>query len=396
MSDDNPARPVMPAPLHYHNAAPTPFFECTHTENCLYSGPYSGRMVFVSFGDDPQERYWNLRQKVVLYNVPEHPLEIAGADAERLLNKVFVRDISKIRPGRCTYAIACLPDGGILMDGILMRIEQNKFWYVLANGEIFTWLVAHGMGMDVTVSDPQSWVLQVGGPRSMKVLDAACDGGAPDPFAYFAVTECTMGGQPLYLSRTGWTSELSWEIYTRDPDVDGPALWNHILKAGEPQEIITTGLDSMNIRRMEAGILDNKSDFDTSMTPFEAGLGKFVDLGKDDFIGKAALLEADRRCRLFGLKCDAAAPSRLAPVTQGGVAVGKITTSAWSPYLGHGTGYVRFDEAGDWAGATVSVTDDAGDTHDAEVIELPFYDPDKRISRGLDTTIPDGPRATTA
>ncbi|HJO05528.1 MAG TPA: aminomethyltransferase family protein, partial [Acidobacteriota bacterium] len=387
--------PRATAPLHYHRADPTPFFQCMDGPETVYAGPYSGRMVLVSVGDDPQERYWNLRQKVVLYNVPEHPIEIAGPDAERLLNKVFVRDITKLKPGRCGYGIACLPDGGILMDGILMRVEADRFWYVLADGEIFTWLVAHGMGMDVTVSDPQSWVLQVGGPRSLEVLDAACDGGAPDPFAYFAVTECTMGGQPLYLSRTGWTSEVGWEVYTRDPEVDGPALWNHILEAGKAQEIITTGLDSMNIRCIEAGILDNGSDFDTSMTPYQAGIGKFVDMNKDDFIGKEALAAADRRPLLFGIRCPTAAPSGVSPVTQGDTEVGTITTGAWSPYLGHGTGYVRFHEAGDWLGAAVSVSDVEGQMHVAEVVELPFYDPEKRISRGLDTAIPEGPLAVT-
>ena len=380
-----------PVPMQAFGIDPTPFFECTSGPETLYGGPYSGRLVLISVGDDPQERYWNLRQKVVLYNVPEHPIEIAGPDAERLLNKVFVRDISKLKPGRCGYAIACYPDGGIMMDGILMRLGPDRFWYVLANGEIFNWLMAHGMDMDVTVSDLESWVLQVGGPRSMEVLESACDGGAPDPFAYFAVTECTMGGQSLYLSRTGWTSELGWEIYTRDPDVDGPALWDHILKAGEAQGIITTGLDSMNIRRIEAGILDNLTDMDSSMTPYQAGIGKFVDLSKHDFIGKDVLAEADRRTLIFGVKCPTAAPSGVSPVLRGGNPVGKITASAWSPYLGHGTGYVRFYEPSEWSGTMVSVSDENGQMHDAEVVSLPFYDPEKKISRGLDTSIPEGP-----
>ena len=318
-------------------------------------------------------------------------LDLSRVERENRLDGF--REISyKITPRIGTYVA---DHGRAALSVTYMRVEADRFWYVLADGEIFTWLVAHGMGMDVTVSDPQSWVLQVGGPRSLEVLDAACDGGAPDPFAYFAVTECTMGGQPLYLSRTGWTSEVGWEVYTRDPEVDGPALWNHILEAGKAQEIITTGLDSMNIRCIEAGILDNGSDFDTSMTPYQAGIGKFVDMNKDDFIGKEALAAADRRPLLFGIRCPTAAPSGVSPVTQGDTEVGTITTGAWSPYLGHGTGYVRFHEAGDWLGAAVSVSDVEGQMHVAEVVELPFYDPEKRISRGLDTAIPEGPLAVT-
>ncbi len=81
---------------------------------------------------------------------------------------------------------------------------------------------------------------------------------------------------------------------------------------------------------------------------------------------------------------------------QGGNPVGTITTGAWSPYLGHGTGYVRFKEPGGWLGATVSVSDDDGQMHDAEVVALPFYDPEKKISRGLDTRVPAGPIAAEA
>ena len=368
--------------------ARTPFFPCTYTPQTVYS-VYSGRIAIEAIGDDPVANYWKLRREAVLYDVPEHPIEIAGPDAERLLNRVFVRDISKLKPGRANYAIACLPDGGIMMDGVLMRLDEDRYWYVLANGEFFSWVMALGLEMDVTVSDPDSWVLQVQGPRSLEVLDAACDGGAPDPFSFFAVTECTMGGQPLVLSRTGWTGELGWEVYTTVSDVDGPALWNHILAAGKNFEMVGTAMDSMETRRIEAGILSNGNDMTRAENPFQAGLGKFVDLDKTDFIGKQALEVADRRLLLYGIRSTNAVP--YGQVMVDGCQVGRVTAGAWSPFLQQGIGFALFGEPGEWFGKQVEVQDLEGAFHFGEIVSLPFYDADRNIPRGLDRTIPDIP-----
>lgn len=365
--------------------ARTPFFPCTRTPETVYS-VYSGRLAIEAMGDDPVANYWKLRREAVLYDVPEHPIEISGPDAERLLNKVFVRDISKLKTGRANYAIACYPDGGIMMDGVLMRLADDRFWYVLANGEFFSWVMALGLEMDVTVSDPDSWVLQVQGPRSLEVLDVACDGAAPDPFKFFAVTECSMGGQPLWLSRTGWTGELGWEVYTTESGVDGPALWDHILEAGKSFDMVGTAMDSMESRRIEAGILSNGNDMTRSQNPFQAGLGKFVDMEKADFIGKQALETADRRLLLYGIKSPRAAPFGQALVD--GRRVGQVRVGAWSPFLEHGIGFVLFDEPREWLGKQVEVQDHEGAPQAGEIVSLPFYDAEKQIPRGLDRNIP--------
>ena len=368
--------------------ARTPFFECTYTPKTVYS-VYSGRLAVESIGDDPVANYWKLRREAVLYDVPEHPLEIAGPDAERLLDRVFTRDLSKLRPDRASYAIACFPNGGIMMDGVLLRLSCDRFFYVLANGEFFNWLVAHAMGLDVTVRDPDSWVLQVQGPRSLEVLDAACDEGAPAPFSFFAVARCRMGGQPLILSRTGWTGELGFEVYTLDKKPDGPGLWNHLLEAGQQFGMVGSGMDSMEIRRIEAGILSNGNDMTPAINPFQAGLGKFVDMSKPDFIGKRALETADQRSLLHGVQCSEAEPR--GAVLRGGVEIGRITAGAWSPSLQRGIGYALLAEPGEWLGVKVSVHDPHGHQRPAEIVSLPFYDPEKRISRGLDRSIPELP-----
>ena len=115
----------------------------------------------------------------------------------------------------------------------------------------------------------------------------------PEPFGYFAVARVSFGGQEVVITRTGYTNELGWEFYT-EPHHDADALWAHLEAAGEPHGMEIFGLDAMNIRRIEAGILNAGSDFNTSTTPYDAGLGRFVDEDKGDFIGKSALKSASR------------------------------------------------------------------------------------------------------
>ena len=144
----------------------------------------------------------------------------------------------------------------------------------------------------------------------------------------------------------------------------------------------------MDIRRIEAGILNNLSDMDETMNPYQAGIGGFVDLRKPDFIGKAALEQADRGLLLHGLKCPAGEPLIDGEVMAGGRAIGRVTAAAWSPLLKCGTAIVRLGKADDAAAAALSVRVRDGAMQPATLVELPMYDKDKAIPRGTDTAVP--------
>ena len=355
-------------------------------------GLYANRFYPLSLakkGDDTDglADYWRLRRGVMLYDVPEKPLEIVGPDAIPLLEHIFTRKIGSLKEGRARYAIACTPQGGILMDGVLMRLGENHFWYVQANGPFESWLLAHAAGHDVTIRDPKSWVLQIQGPRALDVLRAAAASDETlGSFGYFHVGRFNFGGQDLLVSRTGWTGELGFEIYSR-PETDHLALWDHLMEKGRPFDLTFGSLESMGIRRIEAGILDNGTDIDTDMTPFAAGLGSFVNFGKPDFVGRAALLAADRQPLLFGLRAKSGTPLADCVVVYAGETVGRITAGGWSPTLETGIGYVRFQQAchfaESWLDQEVSLIDRAGQSHAATVVALPFYDAEKKIPRGL-------------
>nr|WP_281414315.1 aminomethyltransferase family protein [Pseudohalocynthiibacter aestuariivivens] len=347
-------------------------------------GVYAGRSYPIDLGDDPSKMYWILRRQSVMYDVPERPVEISGPEVVPFLEKVFARHIATLKEGRGRYAIACTPQGGVFMDGVLFRLSDNRFWYVQPDGALVPWLIAHSGGFDVTISDPKSRVLQIQGPTSPAVIAAATEGAITDAFKYFHAGFFDIGGQRLFVSRTGWTGELGYEIYTQGEATDCPRLWDHLIEAGKPHGMEFSTISSMEIRRIEAGILDNLTDFDWTMTPFGAGLGPFIDVDKLDFIGREALLAADRRTVLFGLKCPNAIPRMDDIAAENGVRLGRITAGVWSPYLDCGIGYVRFDSAKDWVGQSLTLCAPDGGKHECEVVSLPFYDSEKRIPRGLD------------
>jgi glycine cleavage system aminomethyltransferase T len=351
-------------------------------------GVYAGRYYSVFNGEDVEADYWALRRKAVLYDVPERPVEISGPDSEALLERVFARRVCNLKEGRGRYALACTPRGGLFMDGILFRLGSNRFWYVQPDGALEAWLLAHSNGLDVQITDPHSRVLQIQGPASPEIMKQATGGAIDQRMGYFHSGFFEIAGQRVYVSRTGWTGELGYEVYTQGESTDCGRLWDHLLETGKPHGMVAGSNSSMAIRRIEAGILDSGTDFDMTMTPFAAGLGAFVDLDKADFVGRMALLDADRRTRLYGLKCPDSAPGYRCAIADGDQIVGHVTAGAWSPHLRTGIGYARFKSAGDWAGRKLSIRAADSRTHACEIVELPFFDKEKLIPRGLGKETP--------
>lgn len=365
-------------PYHLHERPMGPHY-------CLYNR----RHMAVCFdAQDVVDGYWRLRQQAAVLHTGELPLEFKGPDAERLLDRLFTKDITKLKVGRCGYGLACYEDGGLIVDGVLLRLAEDRFWYAQADGDFYSWARAHGAGLDVQISDPDVFVSQVQGPNALKILEAASDTGLPERFGYFAVARVPLGGQEVVITRTGYTNELGWEFYT-EPHHDADALWAHLKAAGAPYGITLFGLDSMNIRRIEAGILNAGSDFNATTTPYAVGLGRFVDEDKADFIGKTALATAARDVRLFGIKCPAGEPRIAGEVRVDGARIGQVTAAAHSPYLGHGIGIALLDNAGPGPGTAVEVGCRDGDLRAAELVEMPFYDKLAEIPRGKRIDIPE-------
>jgi len=364
------------------HCAKSPWFSRTWSEDAFYS-EYAGRLVLQSLGNDTVEEYWDLRKSVGLFDVPERPVEIRGRDAVRFLNRAFTRPVDKLRVGRGSYGLLCHRDGGMVCDGILFRLSDDRFWYVHADADVYLWLSALAVDYKVEIHDPGSWVLQIQGPKSLQVLAKACDGGVLDEFRYFDAFEGAMGGQPVLVSRTGWTAELGFEVYNMDAAVDGPALWDHLIAAGAEFGMRGSSQMAMNIRRIEAGILNYATDMDWHTTPYDMGLGAFVDLDSRDFVGRDALRDATRATRFSGFKCESRKIPYGAALMSSGQAIGRVTAYEISPYLECGVGFALFESASGLDYSAISVSDRAGEPCPIELVDLPFYDAEKNIPRGL-------------
>ena len=364
------------------SAVRSPWFKATRDLTTAY-GDHDGRLTPVTFERPIAEEYRVLRTKAGIFDVPEVPLEIRGPDAGAFLDYVFTRPVSTVAVDRGRYGLMCHHGGGIACDGVVFRLAEDWFWYVHADRDVFTWLQALKPGYDVEIRDPGAWAIQIQGPISLEILDACVDGGAPEGFKYYHARQVTMGGQPVLISRTGWTAELGFEVYNMDPHVDGMALWSHLMAAGRPHGMEILSTYAMNPRRIEAGIMNYGTDMGWDTTPFDLGLGAFVDFGHD-FVGLDALQSADQSPRFSGFVTEAKDIKWRSPVFAGPDPVGRVKAFEASPTLGTGIGYVLFENADAMTADAFTVKDRTGDKHSLTLHQLPFFDPDKRIPRGLE------------
>jgi glycine cleavage system aminomethyltransferase T len=374
------ARTMLPHPLSFQELDHDP-------EYILYNGRLTPNRLTNATDD---EMYWKVRREVILRHTGELPIEISGPDAEALLNRVFTRDVGRVRPGRCSYQFACYHDGGMITDGVLLRLSKDRFWMAQADGDLFNWYKAHAEGLDVRISDPDVWISQIQGPRALDVLDAVVDGAAPEPFRYFDCAEVRIAGQPCVISRSGFTNELGWEVYLL-PDTDVRAIGEHILSVGEQYGMIITGTPVFQARRIEAGLLNAGSDFDATTTPFDAGLGAFVEFNNSDFVGRAALEAASRECRTWGMRVKGGVARLGWHIFKDGKVVGRVCSSSYSPYQDCGVCIVRMDDPIHGPGTKVEVTAMDDQRHGAELCTVPMYDTDRLIPRGKLVDIPDRP-----
>ena len=367
-------------PVYLGSHSLSPFHDCYSNADSVLRFA-AGRPFLHDNGEDPESAYWALRRHAALFDVPERPVVICGRDAVPFLERLCTRRFANLAIGRCRYALMCTHDGGLFMDGVVLRLSEDKFWFVQPDGELDAWLLAHRKGYDVRITDPDSRVLQLQGPKSFAIMRDLSEGTINRSLPYFGCGSFPLGGQKVLVSRTGWTGELGYEIYTSGAATDCPRLWGDLMRCGAPHGLVFGAMRSINIRRIEAGILDSGSDFDKTLLPGDVGLDRFVDRMNEKFIGREPVLAAPGGNRLFGLRTpsvDLAAGDR---VYSGGKKVAHVTTAARSPHFDAAIGYARFYRTGDWVRQDLLVRSIHGEDAPCEILSLPFYDKAKRLPR---------------
>ena len=364
----------------------SPFFDATVRWGAAGFSVYNHMYIPRDFGD-PVANFWNLVNAATLSDVAvERQVEITGPDAARLTQLLTPRDLSQCAVGQCKYVLITNAAGGILNDPVLLRLGENHFWLSLADSDILLWAqgVAVTSGMEVEICEPDVSPLQLQGPNSGKIMQALF-GPKIDELRYYWLDEYELDGIPLIVSRTGWSSELGYEIYLRDGS-RGDELWERIMAAGKPFELAPGHTSS--IRRIEAGMLSYHSDMDIHTNPFELGLGRLVDLEMEaDFIGKAALSAIARKgvSRLqVGLEIDGdplpGPNTEYWPITVDGERAGQVTSAVYSPRLRSNIALAMVQIGHSSIDTRVEVVMPA-ENRAAKVVPKPFYDPRKNLPK---------------
>ncbi|QDG78456.1 glycine cleavage T C-terminal barrel domain-containing protein [Labrenzia sp. PHM005] len=363
----------------------SPYFEATVRWGAKAFSVYNHMYIPRDFGD-PEQNFWNLVKDAILCDVAvERQVEITGPDAAAFVQKLTPRNLSSMAVGQCKYILITNADGGIINDPILLRLGENHFWISISDSDVLLWAqgVALNSGLDVSISEPDVAPLQLQGPKSGTIMQALFGQEIMD-LRYYWHREVELDGIPLIVSRTGWSSELGYELFLRDGSRGGE-LWEKIMAAGAPLGLKPGHTSS--IRRIEGAMLSYHADADLQTNPFELGLDRLVDLSMDaDFIGKAALQrirDAGVARKQVGLVIGGA-PLRgpnttFWAVRKDGEAIGKVTSAVYSPRLQQNIALAMISADCDRLGAELQIDIPEGPER-AVIVEKPFYDPRKMIA----------------
>ena len=346
---------------------------------------YNHMYIPRDFGD-PRQNFWYLVNDAILCDVSvERQVQIKGPDAAKFTQFLCCRDLSKCQVGQCKYVLITDQDGGIINDPILLKLAEDRFWLSISDSDVLLWArgVAVNSGMDVDISEPDVSPLQLQGPKSRDVLRAAF-GDAPTELKYYRFMEFDWDGVPLIISRTGWSSELGYEIFLRD-GTQGEKLWEHLMAVGGPLGLKPGHTSS--IRRIEAGMLSYHADMTLANNPYEMGMGRLVDLDMEaDFISKAALTLIKERGvsqQLVGLEIDGdpfvGSNDFFWPILKEGVKVGTVTSAIYSPRLQKNIALAMIIIDHTASGRVLQV-DKLSETRACTVVPIPFYDPKKSLA----------------
>ena len=363
----------------------SPYFDATVRWGAQGFSVYNHMYIPRDFGD-PVQNFWNLVNDAILCDVAvERQVEITGPDAAQFVQLLTPRNLSECAIGQCKYVLITDENGGVLNDPVLLKLAENHFWLSLADSDILMWAkgVAVNSELNVNLCEPDVSPLQLQGPKSGDIARAIF-GEWIDGLKYYWFEEFELNGIPLIVSRTGWSSELGYEIFLRD-GTRGTELWDHIMKIGEPMGLVPG--HTSTIRRIEGGMLSYQADMDCTVNPFELGLGRLIDLEMDaDFIGKDALkrIQSDGvKRRQVGLEISCSPlqhPNTTSwPILVNSKEVGYVTSAVYTPRLDKNIALAIMN-------IEFSAIDTIGEVKTPEgnypvkVVQKPFYDPKKKIA----------------
>jgi len=360
-----------------------------------------------------EHEYNAIRNSAALIDIsPLFKYRVTGKDATRFVNRVIARDINKVAVDQVIYCCWCDPEGKVIDDGTITRLGENEYRWTAADPSL-RWFRQNALALDVKIEEISEQVaaLALQGPTSGRLLSAVTDANISN-LKYFRVTRGQIAGVPVDISRTGYTGDLGFEVWM--PWNEAGKVWDELMAKGKAFDIHPAGMIALDVARIEAGLILIEVDYFSSKkalidsqkySPAEIGLGKLVDLKKDNFVGREALQwerkKGGAERMLVGLEINwnevealydkvGMAPqvpsiaSRVAvPVYRGGKQVGKATSTTWSPTLKKmiALACVKREESAVGGTLQMEMTVEAvRHTVSAKVVALPFFNPPRKTA----------------
>ena len=341
----------------------SPFFERTSKLNESQEWRrWSGYLSATNYELTHENEYFAIRTKAALLDIsPLYKYIIEGPDAQSYIHQLVTRNINICKVGQVMYTPWCDEGGKVIDDGTVQRLSEQKFRITSAEPNL-EWLEYNAIGLNLEIEDDSTSTaaLALQGPNSRKILNTVANDSL-DHLKFFWMIDTYIGDCPVSISRTGYTGDLGYEIWI-NPD-NALTVWDILLEKGKSFGITPTGLQALDISRIEAGLILLDVDYISSRhaiiesrksSPYELGLGWAVKMNKKNFIGKKSLekeiargpdwefigieIEWDQLEKLYrevglapGLPSTAWRSST--PLYYNDQQVGYATSGAWSPIL---------------------------------------------------------------
>ncbi len=370
---------------------------------------WAGYHAVCSYGHSHEKEYFAFREAAGLLDIsPLFKYQVHGPDAQVLLCRMMARDIAQLAVGRVSYCCWCDDKGKVIDDGTVTRLDENAY-LVTAAEPSYHWLHQLGQSLNVEIEDCSAELaaLALQGPTSRNILQACTDG--VNQLEFFSITQCKLDGVQVWITRTGYTGDLGYEIWC--PREQALAVWDAIMAAGQGWGIRPAGLDALDMTRIEAGFIMLGVDYFSApkvvtesrkSSPYELGLGWTVQLEREPFVGQAALRreKAKGAWKMVGLELSweelealyesyglppslpAMAQRNPLPVFSGQRQVGQATSHTWSPILKKGIALASVRTAHATKGYQLGIEHTVEFERrqvNATVVPTPFFNPERKI-----------------
>jgi aminomethyltransferase len=325
------------------------------------------------------EEHNNVRNAAGLFDVSHMgEITVRGSGATGFIQKLITNDISAQKELQVVYSPMCYPDGGVV-DDLLVYKFNSEYYLLVVNAsntdKDYEWICDNLEGdvKAVNISDRYAQ-LAIQGPKAEAVLQKLTETDLSALKFFYFQPSVNIEGIKALISRTGYTGEDGFEIYTAPENA--PILWEKLLAAGSEEGLTPVGLGARDTLRFEAALPLYGQEISKDITPLEAGLGKFVKLNKESFTGREALLkqkEQGLKRKLVGLNMvDRGVPRSHYDIQTDGRNIGFVTTGCYSPTLKKNIALALVDINYANEGTMLDVVI-RGKALKAEVVRVPFY-----------------------